>query len=160
VLRLDHCIKERPDTGSYLGNCRIKPVFLLECALKFRRPLLWIDVDGSILRAPDAIDYGVDFMARPMPPGQGRQWHVGTLFFNATAQGMGLLAQWAAALDTETSDEAALDRVWQAGTWSGTSTSLPDTYFHPARKRARRDTVIMHRLSKSRAKQLHQSGAV
>jgi hypothetical protein len=152
ALGLQHVIVERPDTGSYLGNCRIKPYFLLECFDELQQPLLWIDVDGSIYKRPEALSFAVDFMARPMPKGRVRQWHVGTLFFNATSGARALLAAWIDCLGRG-SDEAALDKLWRSGAWPASFAELPETYFDAAsRGGLLPDTVIYHRLSKSPAK--------
>ena len=158
-LGLDHYIQERPDAGGYLENCRQKPVYLLEVMRRHDRPLLWIDVDGSILRQPMELEVmHVDFGACPMRK-SGRQWHVGTLYFNNTPGALALLERWVAELDSRTSDEAALDRVWRSPGWPATTAELPATYFAVRRSngrimslRPKNRIVIMHRLSTSPAK--------
>jgi hypothetical protein len=153
ILRLPHVIEERPDAGGYIANCRIKPVFLLETMRRVQAPLLWIDVDGSILRRPSALRPDVDFMARTMPWDRSRQWHVGTLFFNNTPGALDLLERWVAQLRDD-SDEAALDRVWRLGHFPRVA-PLPASYFHVLNGRqVQPDTVIAHRLSSSPAKML------
>ena len=158
-LGLDHYIQERPDLGGYLQNCRQKPVHLLEVMRRHNRPLLWIDVDGSILRRPIDLDImQADFAARPMRK-TGRKWHVGTLYFNNTPGALALLERWVAELDDRTSDEAALERVWQSPGWPAKTAELPATYFAVYRSNGRIMTarpkdriVVIHRLSTSPAK--------
>ena len=97
----------------------------------------------------------VDFAACRMRLGKPRHFHVGTLFFNRTAGARALLKQWAAAMDSVTSDEAALDRLWKSGGWPGTVAELPSSYFTVlGRTRVGKDSVVMHRLSKAPAKYL------
>lgn len=150
MLGLRYEIVERPDAGGYLANCRQKPVFLLETLEKYGEPLLWVDVDGSVLKRPTAIDYSLDFMARPKPKGRGRKWHVGTVFVNATVGGRAFLRAWVDELDGQTSDEAALDRLWRKG-FPCTSGALPPEYFEivTGNRQPSPDTVVCHRLSGS-----------
>src|SRR5690606_3078153 len=150
MLGLRYEINERPDAGGYLANCRQKPVYLLETLERWGEPLLWIDVDGSILKQPTALDYSLDFMARPKSKGKGRKWHVGTLFVNNTPGGHAFLRAWVDELDERTSDEAALDRLWRQGFPCSTG-ELPAEYFEisPQGAAPSPDTVVCHRLSGS-----------
>jgi hypothetical protein len=54
-LGIDHYIIERPNSNSYVNNCNMKPFFILECLEKFKHPVIWYDVDGSINRLPEEI---------------------------------------------------------------------------------------------------------
>jgi hypothetical protein len=151
ALGLDHHIVERADAGGYLANCRQKPVHILETLEALRRPLLWVDVDGSIVRAP-TITEGADFRAVRMPPSRDRVWHVGTLYFEPTDAAVELLRMWIQALDSETSDEAALDRAWRSGKWRGSVRALTPQYMCFARWSSVPDPVVVHRSSRSEAK--------
>lgn len=151
ALGLPHHIVELPDAGSYLANTRLKPTFLRDTMAELDRPLLWIDVDGSIFARPDALRYDVDFMGRLMPASRDRKWHVGTLYFNATGPAKALLQAWDEAAQRG-SDEAAFDVAWQ--TFTGSHAELPASYFDvlgPSDQPAP-DTVICHRLSTSESK--------
>lgn len=151
-LGLAHHIKELPSTGDYLANTRMKPRFVLYTMLELKTPLLWIDVDGSILKRPVDLRSDVDFMARRMPESRGRTWHVGTLFFNHTPAALELLRSWAAEATGDT-DEYALEVAWRKG-WDGTYDELPSTYFAIARRgrKLSDDVVICHRISRGKSK--------
>ena len=155
VLGLPLHIAQLPDAGSYLANTRLKPAFLRDTMAALDTPLLWVDVDGSILKRPDALRADVDFMARRMPPSRDRTWHVGTLYFNATDPAKALLAAWCRRT-RRGSDEAAFEVAWRG--WKGVHAELPASYFEilgPGREPSE-DAVIAHRLSTSESKrQLH-----
>lgn len=51
-LKVDHYIEERPSLGSWEKNCGQKPLFLYECLERFQKPVLWVDADGILLKAP------------------------------------------------------------------------------------------------------------
>ncbi len=154
-------IEKRDDVGGYLANCRQKPMFILETLQRLKTPVLWIDADAELRKDPrGALLVDVDFMAGIMPPQRQRHWHVGTLFFNNTAQAKKLLRLWIKMLDNETSDEAALDRVRCSSKWHGKFAALPASY-HWCRGKVwlakdnqhiRDSTVILHNLSTSQSK--------
>jgi len=155
-LGLEHHIVERRDAGGYLANCRQKPVHIAETLEALGRPLLWVDVDGSVLRVPTDLPDGVDFAAVPMAGIRTRTWHVGTLYFRPTRAAKELLALWVGALGHE-SDEAALDVAWKSGRWHGTHAALPTTYMCYGRWADVADPVVMHRGSHSKAKRIYQA---
>jgi len=126
-LGVDHHIVERPSVHGWLANTRQKPFFLLEALRKLQRPILWTDVDSSLLRAPDDLREDVDFMARKRPSHQDRDWHVDTLFFNAMAAAEEFLELWIDHL-TDHSDGLALNQAWASGRWKGTAVPLPLEY--------------------------------
>lgn len=150
-------IRKRPNTGTYLGNCRQKPEHIREVMEELDRPLLWIDVDGSLLAQPTDLRTDVDFMACRMSPENRRTWQVGVLFFNATPAGKHLLDLWA--FETRSrpgTDEASFDRLWKSGSWNGFWAELPrERYYDILRgshRTPRSDAVVAHRLSKSEQK--------
>jgi len=55
-LGLDHVIEQKLSTDSYVGNCNIKPFFIREKIQELKQPVLWIDVDGSILKIPSELE--------------------------------------------------------------------------------------------------------
>jgi hypothetical protein len=157
-LGLKHHIEERPDTGTYLGNTRIKPIFLLETLDRIRQPLLWVDVDASILREPSIPMDGHDWRARLKHRRRtDRTWHVGTLMLGNTRSTRAWLRLWIEYLDEQGSDELAFDRAWQSGRWTGFAADLPPEYF-VVEGRRRSSTVILHRLSKSASKREYHRG--
>jgi hypothetical protein len=130
---------------------------LLEARETLAGPLLWVDVDGSLLRKPN-LATSADFMAYPKPNWQDRQWHVGTLYFGDTEAARELLRLWVDHLRAGESDELALDRLWKAGRWAGAWSPLPPPYFVVENNGVPPDTVVLHRLSSSPYKRAFQSG--
>ncbi len=65
ALSIDHYIEERKDLGTWEKNCAQKPLFIYECLKKFKRPLLWVDADGIVLKKPSIdlklCDFGLYF---------------------------------------------------------------------------------------------------
>ena len=51
-LHLDYIIEGIEDLGSWQKNCCQKPLFIQKCLQKTKRPLLWVDADGIILKTP------------------------------------------------------------------------------------------------------------
>lgn len=154
-LGLDYVIEEMEATGSWLGNTRLKPQFINSCMLKYNRPLLWIDVDGSIYKEPEfLLDAVEDFIGRHQRTGPKRTWHVGTMFFNNTEKTKRLLTRWAdAARMAQHSDEAAFEQIWLTFEESLAYKELPEEYFviMPSGQPTA-GTVIGHRLSKCPSK--------
>jgi len=102
-------IIEYPDRGSWIENCRAKP--LLIAAL--RRPghsLLWIDIDAVVRELPEEPE-GVDFAAVPRRPRDDRDWQGGLLYFADTLAATLLLREYVAGVASQPhwSDEAALN---------------------------------------------------
>ena len=152
-LKLRHRVDRLDSAGGYLQNCRMKPFFIRECLKEEKAPILWVDVDGSILRKPvwfDGLD--ADFAARLMPDHRARTWHVGTMWFNYTPKALAFIDKWCE-LTGELSDESALDDAWNCGA-DIESVNIPDPYFRICNGFTvpKSDTVILHRLSKSPSK--------
>lgn len=156
-LGLRHRIEELPCTGSYLKNCCLKPAFIRDCLRDERGPVLWVDVDGSILGPPsffsDADPY--DMQAKRMGPNRKRTWHVGTMWWNHTPDALAFLDRWVDNTGDMT-DESSLEWTWREGLPLRTR-DIPQSYFHienPA------GAVIMHRLSRGASKRREMPLAV
>lgn len=148
ALGVPHEIIPKPSAGGYLANTRIKPFAIRELLMKVGGPVLWVDVDASVLKPLTWLQQnanGSDFGARPMPEGRIRKWHVGTLYFRHSPPALTLLNRWCDATASSASDEGALDKI----IGSTPVLPLPASYFHlPGKnKPAPKDTVILHRLS-------------
>ena len=52
-LRLDYYVENLDGFGNYYKNCRLKPLFILNCLKKFNMPLIWLDIDSHIKRKPN-----------------------------------------------------------------------------------------------------------
>lgn len=160
-LGLNHHIVQRDDTGNWLENTRLKPQFIYATIQELKRSVLWVDVDGSILKLPELLKHGYpyDFAARPMPPKRERKWHVGTMYFNYTDATLAFLKEWnEKVVDVKGSDELALDLMWQDPESSIHQLhigELPATYFEMLRGLTHApslSTIVCHRASKSESK--------
>ena len=89
-LQIPHLIENVPSKGNYLLNCFFKPQFILDCWEKIDNPILWLDIDSSILRKPN-FDYlqRVDFAAVQMPRQFNLPIWAHCLYFNKTP-----IAKW------------------------------------------------------------------
>lgn len=152
-----------PDTGDYLANIRLKAGVIQRALRELQTPILFTDVDGSVLKRPDTLDLTLDFMALPKPADHPRAWYVCTLFFNFTPAGLDLADRWVAATG-DWSDESALDDVWKAGTWKGRWGNLTPEYMEILARTDQEplpETIICTRLSRSEHKLAFQlSGRV
>lgn len=154
ALGLEYMIEERPSKGGYIQNCCIKPFFILDC-LKKGRPVLWIDVDGSILQKPDFfLDHSFDFQARKMPETRRRTWHVGTMYFNPTAKTLKFVQAWCENTGDMT-DESSLDQTFKSKDWGLSVRNIPSEYFRVLKPNEQPSAgdVICHRLSNGQSKQ-------
>ena len=162
-LGIDNYIVELPSTGSYLKNTCLKPRFILDCLMKFKEPVLWIDVDASILDYPHLAGIlEVDFAARMMAEDRARTWHVGTMWFNYTQAMVIFLESWIENTG-KLSDESALEKTWSDNGWMLTTHSLPPEYFYIIRYRHHmipEGTIIAHRISSGESKKNELPGAI
>jgi hypothetical protein len=110
-LGIELYIKELESTGSYRTNCGKKPVFILDCLQEFRRPVLWLDVDASILKYPSQISNETqiyyDIAAVRKKPNLDH-WYVGSIWFNHTEPVLRFVSDWC-----DNSDGFADDGVFQ-----------------------------------------------
>ena len=153
ALGLEYRIERRESTGSYLKNTCIKPTYIREC-LNMGKPILWIDVDGSIYKRPDFfLEIDAEFAARRMGPHRKRTWHVGTMYFTPTPAVIEFVDEWVR-ITGECSDESALEQTLRSRKWWFRCSDIPPEYFEiqTARKGRTDRTVIMHRLSNGESK--------
>lgn len=141
ALGIPHQIISKPPAGGYLANTRLKPFAIRELLKQVGGPVLWVDVDASVLK-PLALPSMGDIMAAPMRDGAFRKWHVGTLLFNHTPPAMRCLDEWASTCRSG-SDEAAFNAIAD----NHQITPLPASYFTMARSTPPDGAVIFHRLS-------------
>jgi hypothetical protein len=109
-LEITHLIENIPSRGNYLLNCFFKPQFILDCWEKIENPILWLDVDSSIIRKPN-FDYleKTDFAAVKMKPGYNLPIWAHCLYFNKTENAKRIITNW-----KKLSEEACLklDRTY------------------------------------------------
>lgn len=159
----NHIVCHGGDTGDWISNTRLKPQFIYDVIRELQRPVLWIDVDGSIIKAPELLKegYPFDFAARKMSKARDRIWQVGTMYFNYTPAALDFLKEWNRRIKKDTwSDELSLDDMWKEGgeeIRNLRADSLPKEYFqmlHGDQCIPSRTSVICHRASKGEAKML------
>lgn len=108
-LGIESHIVEIESTGSYRGNCSKKPQFILDSLQRFQRPLLWLDVDASILKYPrelisdEILRY--DIAAIRKKPNLDH-WYVGSMWFNYTPVTVEFMKQWCQRVGTFVDDGA------------------------------------------------------
>lgn len=160
-LSLSYNIKEVTKQDIWFNLTRIKPAILKEIILEEKRPILWIDVDGSLYKSPTLFKLPVeyDLMLKKKPPTYSRTWHVGTMFLNYNDNVLRFLDTWVEYTEryANASDELCLDYMWENGEmdYLNMADDLPETYFYmPSDQTRKRDTVILHRESKGTDKKL------
>lgn len=146
-IGLYYVIEELPSTNSYLKNTCLKPQFILDKLLELKSSVLWVDVDGSVLKKPH-MTYFADFAACPMNPDRKRTWHVGTMWFNYTPAMITFIKEWIRNTGN-LSDESALEKTWQKHGYRLSTVELSKEYFQIEQrgKQPPSDTIIMHRIS-------------
>ena len=156
-------IVEVEDTGSWIGNTKRKPQFILDQLTNLKRPVLWIDVDGSLYKRPTLLQepFEYDIALRPRPGGHARKWHVGTMYFSYNERAIKFIEQWIYYTEKagkDGSDDRALEDMWKGDKLTFDDLrvfELPATYFqmlnsnHPT---PLLPTVIAHRASEGDSK--------
>lgn len=128
-LGLDYHIEQRPSTRDYIKNTAIKPFFIRDCMKQFQRPVLWLDVDGVLLKNPNLDHITEDFAACDYTNKQNldRDWSVPMLWFNCTPGAVRLVDTWCDYASSGT-DEAAFDRAWKTLKGQVSAYQMPSHY--------------------------------
>tara|TARA_R100000458_G_scaffold16324_1_gene13982 strand:+ start:8150 stop:8737 length:588 start_codon:yes stop_codon:yes gene_type:complete len=89
-------IEEVESRGSWHANCALKPSFILKCAERFNRPLIWIDADGEIMDRMYLFENPYFDFAAPWDPLAKFEWFCsGTLYFDVRKQSViNFLREW------------------------------------------------------------------
>jgi hypothetical protein len=162
TLGLQSFISVVDDTGDWLANTRLKPKYILDTLKRLEGPVLWVDVDGSILKQPNILmgDISFDFAARKMHNTRQKEWHVGTLFFNYNERALAFLEKWnEQTIQDKWSDEYSLDVLWKSQGEEVINLKvleLPPEYFYMIRNNGEEPnwkTVVCHRASKGESKE-------
>ena len=146
-LGIDAVIEELPDTGNWTANTKLKATFIHRKLCELKRPVLWVDADCVLHKAPQVdmtCDIGAVRKARPEP----LTWYVSILFFNYTPRGISFAKRWADC-PLKGTDHAAFERVWREG-FDGKVQEFPKTY---CESNHTSDTVMQLVLSKDISKQ-------
>jgi hypothetical protein len=152
-LKLDNYVVELPTTGSYYHNCRMKPTYILECLEKFQRPLLWIDVDGSLVKYPDILlDVNNSFdIAANKKTWDRTQWHVNSIWFNFTEPSINFVQKWC---NKSAIDDGAFQETYQELQNNIRMLELPDNIHSmvTGNQLIKDEVCFLHRLSTSEIK--------
>ena len=93
ALGIEHYIEARVDLGSWEKNCCQKPLFILECLERFKRPLLWVDADGIVLQKPQ-LDFAGWDMALYFNDLPSQHVRAATLYVEPTQNTFDFLDLW------------------------------------------------------------------
>ncbi len=148
-------IIEKSSRRDYVQNCNLKPGFILEALRKFESPVFWIDIDGSIIDAPELLfdDHLQEFdIAGNRSIKDPSRIHVGSIWFNHNPLVLDFVEQWNDRVQQRGLDDAVFNSLWSAYSDQIKFYQLPDHYFFlhaDQTKPIPSDTVILHRLSSS-----------
>jgi hypothetical protein len=156
-LGLEYRIEHRKNTGSYSKNTAIKPFYIKECLMSEQEPLLWIDVDASILKYPSVVDTFVNkydiAVKKRVNQDHDLAWHVGTIWLNNNDATKEFVDFWSRA--GASTDDRSFDLAYRRYADSIRIVDLPAEYFFIHTRHVAeipRDTVIMHRISNGEQK--------
>ena len=136
----------------WIEMLRMKPLVILEALEAVQGPVLWIDVDGSVLKEPEGLA-DMDFMAVPKPPNHPRPFFMGCSFWNCTAGARAFLRFWSEEYETEGSEELAFKRAFERAAGFLRWAPLPEGYMHiEGHAPTSGETVVLHRISKGPSK--------
>lgn len=114
--------------GDWEVNCSLKPEFILNTLKETKGPVLWVDADAKVKRAPlipHYVDFGVHLY-------DDWEFASGTLFFNYTENAIELLKNWTflSKIKPLIWDQMLLDQAWcEVSTSSPLITCwLPNSY--------------------------------
>lgn len=112
-LGVPHAIEGVPNRGSWEFNCAYKSKFMLAKWRELKRPIMWVDADAVLRRAPCLLagvdaDFGIHKIDR-------WEFASGTLFFNQTENALRLLESWVAHCENAPAvwDQNNLDGAWE-----------------------------------------------
>jgi hypothetical protein len=151
ALGLSHHIVKKSSTKDYIQNTAIKPFFIKECLAEFKQPVLWVDVDGLLLKRPNLANINSDvalcnyFNKNVLD----RDWSVSIMWFNYTQNTLDLIDRWCDCVPGKT-DEAAFDIAWKELKPNLTVTVLPEQYHFVRwsfRLKIPSDTIFCNQLS-------------
>lgn len=155
-LGLSCSIELRDSKNNYVKNCNIKPEYIKEKLLELKSPVIWVDVDGSIIKFPELMInagiVGYDIAANQVINNPERI-HVGSFFLNYSPKVLEFVDCWIQEIERKSGiDDAAFNGTWNQYKNNLKFLKLPDNYFVilPQPDTLPPDgAVIVHRLSSS-----------
>jgi len=102
--------------GSWEKNCCYKPQFLLEKLLEFKKPILWVDADGLIIKKPIIDAFVNEDIAIRVNYDSNTQKIKGinsaTIFINYTEEAISFLKAWDRKCQNQLNDSQKEKEVW------------------------------------------------
>jgi len=161
-LELKYNIVEKKSNNDYLKNCNIKPFFIRETLNKFKSPILWMDVDGSIVSRPDLL-FTDEILNYDIAANRGRsnleKIHVGSIWFNYTEITLAFINDWCKKVLDGGIDDGQFNSVWNTYKNTMRFYELPQNYFVILKSLNAippEHSCIIHRISKSSLKQTYK----
>ena len=154
-LGIDYYIAEKQSFDDYCKNCNIKPFFIKEALEKFKKPVLWMDVDGSIVTSPslffedNILSYDV---AANRATWNADKIHVGSMWFNYTKPAVELINAWCESVSSGGIDDSEFNSIWNNNKNKLRFYELPQNYFTILKSpdsEIPADSCIVHRISNS-----------
>lgn len=99
---LDYHIEELESKKNYYANTKMKPYYIQSCLEKFNEPLIWMDIDTSILKKPNFLLDHLDFAAVKHEK-KTMRIHAYCLFFNNNENSHTLIRNWINSIENDTS---------------------------------------------------------
>jgi hypothetical protein len=93
-LGLAHHIQEMPSKHDYVQNCNMKPEFIRDMMARFKSPILWVDVDSSILHIPAEMLGVSSYDIVGVAKANDRLIFVSCLYFNYTHCARAFVDRW------------------------------------------------------------------
>lgn len=157
ALGLECWIKEVDFSGRpWIDLLREKSAVIIDALEVLNTPVLWVDVDATILQRPKFIEQrlaespSIDFMAVPKPPDHRRPFFMGCSFWNRTGPAIEFLRTWHEFHAIEDSEELAFQRAFEQCRASLKWAPLPAGYMAlmwQQHATIMADTVVVHRAS-------------
>jgi hypothetical protein len=145
-LGLDFVIDELKDSGDWIANTRKKTNFVYTKLIELKRPVLWVDCDSRIKKAP-TIDLSFDIGLVRRKNAKDRTFYASSLFFNYTPESVKIAKRWSQVQGVG-SDHWALEKIYQEG-FDASVLELPAQYCHLSEES---DSIIITGLSKDSKK--------
>lgn len=161
-LDLDYKIEELASDHDYLKNCNKKPLFIRDTLHELKRPVLWMDADGSIVGRPAILDTDLDYdIAGNQAEWDANKIHVGSIWFNYTPRALALIERWCAQSENAAQDDdVSFNDILKSYRKDLKILSLPSEYFVILKSPASpipQGACIVHRLSTGASKEQYKN---
>jgi hypothetical protein len=114
-LNLEFSFVGYKSLGSWEKNCCFKAKFILKKIKELKKPILWVDADGLILKKPvfDDSFFNSDISICPKYASKKIiSLHSGTIFINYTKNAISLLKAWDKECQMQLNDSKREGEVW------------------------------------------------